>query len=280
MFFLGVILCFIPNPIYAAVTYRTYNLTFAFENNVSSVVLVNEQLPGPIIRANIHDIIVVHVHNALDTDEELTVHFHGMHQRKTPHMDGVAFFTQMPIPRGTTFTYSFYAYPAGTYFYHSHSGLQFTTAFGPLIIIDPDHEWRAREIPSGPILFSDHWEGKDRVTQENGILGSPFQWIGEPTNLLINGRRNFVLTLKPRRKYLMRLIGATSLSTIIFGIRKHTMTVVEVDGRLIKPKPNVTSIEIASGQRYGVIVETGARTNRLFTMQAAIRWRLPPVNSR
>ena len=34
------------------------------------------------------------------------------------------------------------------------------------------------------------------------------------------------------------------------------MTVVEVDGKLIIPKRNMTSIEIASGQRYAVMIQT------------------------
>ena len=263
-----------------ASTYREYNLTLAFASNSSSIVLINNQLPGPTIRANLHDIIVVRVHNALNTDEELSVHFHGIHQQKTPQMDGVAFFTQMPIVRGQTFTYSFDAYPAGTHFYHSHSGLQFTTAFGALIVDDPDQNWNATEVPSGPILFSDQWSGIDRIVQETDILRSPFKWIGEPTNLLINGRSDYVLTVEPSTTYLLRLIGATTLSTIVFGIAEHSMTIVEVDGRLIKPKANVTSIEIASGQRYAVIIETKARLSGVFLMQASIRWRAQPANSR
>ena len=130
-----------------------YNFTIAYANNSSSVLLVNNQFPGPIIRANVHDIIIVHVHNALQTMEEVTIHFHGILQRQTPQMDGVAFVTQMPIPSGQTFTHVFYAYPAGTHFYHSHAGLQSVTAFGALIVDDPERPWEVAEVSSGPIAI-------------------------------------------------------------------------------------------------------------------------------
>ena len=51
------------------------------------------------------------------------------------------------------------------------------------------------------------------------------------------------------------------------------MTVVEVDGTAIKPKENVQSIELSSGQRYGVIIQTKQATNRVYLMQLSIRWR-------
>lgn len=257
-----------------------FHFKLAYANNASSIILVNNQFPGPTIRVNVHDLIVVHVQNNLETTEELAIHFHGILQRETPDMDGVGFVTQMPIPRGQTFTHRFHAYPAGTHMYHSHAGLQAITTFGALIVDDPLRPWRIGEVPSGPIMFSDHWQNIDRFTQEQDLLASPFRWPGEPDNILINGQTNFLLTLNPNRKYLLRLIGATSLSTIVFGINEHPMTVVEVDGKLVVPKTNLTSIEIASGQRYAVIIETQNQYTGVFIMQASIRWRLTSNNSR
>ncbi|CAF3228285.1 unnamed protein product [Rotaria socialis] len=256
-----------------------YNFTVAYAGNSTSVLLINNQFPGPTIRANLNDTIIVHVHNALHTMEEVTIHFHGILQQQTPQMDGVGFVTQMPIPNGRTFTHAFRANPAGTHMYHSHAGLQAVTVFGTIIIDDPLRRWEAAEIPSGPIMFSDHWEGVDRLEQEAGLLESPFKWEGEPSNLYMNGQRNFLLTLDPGEIYLLRLIGATSLSTIVFGITEHPMTVVEVDGKLVIPKPNITSIEIASGQRYAVLIETKSQYSGVFAMQAAIRWRIAAANS-
>ena len=245
----------------------------AYASNSSSIVLINNQMPGPLIEAEVNDILVIHVTNNLPASERLVIHFHGLFERQTPQMDGVPFITQMPIESQHTFSYVIRAYPAGTYFYHSHAGLQSVTAFGPVVIHDRRRPWNASEVPSGPLLFSDLWFQPDRLTQERNLLASPFIWQGDPTYLLINGKRDFVLTLDPNKKYLLRLIGATALSTVVFGIDEHPMTVVEVDGTPIKPKENVASIELSSGQRYAVIIETKQQTNRVYLMQLSIRWR-------
>ncbi len=259
---------------------REYNLIVSYANTSSTVILINGQFPGPLIEADLNDILVVHVKNNLPTNEEVTIHFHGMLVRQTPQMDGVAYITQMPIPSNHSFTHVLRAYPAGTYFYHSHSGLQAVTAFGALLVHDRRNPWNLLELPGGPLLFSDQWQTSDRVHQEMGLLGFPFRWAGEPTGLLINGQRNLVVTLEPDTKYLLRLIGATSLSTIVFAIDQHSMTIVEADGTRIKPKPNVTSLEITSGQRYAVILETKQQSQGVFLMQIAIRWRVLPAGSR
>jgi FtsP/CotA-like multicopper oxidase with cupredoxin domain len=250
-----------------------FHLTVAYAQNSSSVVLINNQTPGPLIEAELNDILIVHVTNNLPSSEQLVIHFHGLHVRQSPQMDGVAYVTQMPIESQESFTYVLRAYPSGTYFYHSHAGLQSVTAFGGVIIHDRRRPWNIPEVSSGPLLFSDLWFSPDRLTQEEGLLASPFVWQGEPTYLLINGKRNYVLTVDPDKTYLLRLIGATTLSTVVFGIDEHPMTVVEVDGTLIVPKVNITSIELASGQRYAVTIQTKKQTNRVYLMQLSIRWR-------
>jgi FtsP/CotA-like multicopper oxidase with cupredoxin domain len=161
-----------------------------------------------------------------------------------------------------------------------HIRVQSVTVFGAIIVDDPERPWEAAEVPSGPIMISDHWEGVDRLAQEAGLLGSPFKWEGEPSSVYFNGQRNFVLTLYPGETYLLRLIGATSLSTVVFGIAEHPMTVVEVDGKLVVPRYNMSSIEIASGQRYAVMIQTKSQNTGVFLMQASIRWRITGANSR
>jgi FtsP/CotA-like multicopper oxidase with cupredoxin domain len=250
-----------------------YYFNVSYAENSSSIVLINNQMPGPTIEAELNDIIVIHVTNYLPASERLAIHFHGMLVRQTPQMDGVPYITQMPIESQCSYTYVFRAHPAGTYFYHSHAGLQSVTAFGGVIVHDRRKVWNVSEVASGPLLFSDLWFQPDRLTQEHNLLASPFVWQGEPTYLLINGKRDFVLTLDFGKRYLLRLIGSTTLSTVVFGIDEHPMTVVEVDGTLVVPKPNVHSIELSSGQRYGVIIETNHPMRGIFLMQLAIRWR-------
>ena len=50
--------------------------------------------------------VVIHVKNKFLSDSA-AIHWHGIHQKGTPWMDGVAYITQCPIGPGQTFTYKF-----------------------------------------------------------------------------------------------------------------------------------------------------------------------------
>ena len=99
-----------------------------------SFISVNKRMPGPTIIVNEGATVVVDVFNYLVT-EGTSIHWHGMHQRGTPWMDGVGFISQCPIQAGTSFRYIFKAAPSGTFWYHSHSGAQRSDGlFGALIV--------------------------------------------------------------------------------------------------------------------------------------------------
>ena len=103
---------------------RTYRLYIA----------VNGRIPGPTLIVTEDQIVQVDVINRL-TSEGVTIHWHGMYQRRTPWMDGVASLSQIPIVPGGSFRYIFKASPAGTHWYHSHLGAQRTDGlFGGLIV--------------------------------------------------------------------------------------------------------------------------------------------------
>ena len=99
-----------------------------------SVIAVNDRIPGPTLIVTEEQKVVVDVENRL-AGEGVTIHWHGLHQRGTPWMDGVAFLSQAPITPGSVFRYSFTASPAGTHWYHSHVGTQRTDGlFGSLVV--------------------------------------------------------------------------------------------------------------------------------------------------
>jgi FtsP/CotA-like multicopper oxidase with cupredoxin domain len=98
------------------------------------MILVNDSLPGPMIRAREGDAIVVRLRN--DLPEGTTIHWHGMTQLGTWQMDGVANVSQEPIPPGETFEYRFKAEPAGTHLWHSHTGVQYGEGMFGMLIVD------------------------------------------------------------------------------------------------------------------------------------------------
>lgn len=100
------------------------------------VVVFNNTLPGPDIIVYEGQTVIIHVTNKMHS-EVLGVHWHGLYQRNTPFMDGVPFITQCPILPGQIFTYKFQAYPKGTFWYYSTTGLQRIDGASGALIIRP-----------------------------------------------------------------------------------------------------------------------------------------------
>ncbi|MFQ3294440.1 MAG: FtsP/CotA-like multicopper oxidase with cupredoxin domain [Natrialbaceae archaeon] len=97
--------------------------------------LYDGEFPGSEIRVTEGDVVKAEVTN--DLRDGTSVHWHGLPVANP--MDGVPDVTQDAIAPGDSFTYTFRAKPAGTYFYHSHAGLQLDRGLmGPLIIEEPD----------------------------------------------------------------------------------------------------------------------------------------------
>lgn len=70
------------------------------------VIAINGRVPGPPIVVYEGQNLIIHVKNNLLSDSA-TIHWHGLHQKETPHMDGVGYISQCPIGAGQTFTYKF-----------------------------------------------------------------------------------------------------------------------------------------------------------------------------
>ena len=125
--------CSIPMTV-DGVSYRRY-------------IAVNGRIPGPTLIITEDQLVKVTVVNRL-TSEAMTIHWHGMHQKGTPWMDGVGFISQYPIGPGATFDYIFRATPAGTHWYHSHVGAQRTDGlFGALIVREKNNSFRDDVTP-------------------------------------------------------------------------------------------------------------------------------------
>jgi CopA family copper-resistance protein len=96
-------------------------------------VTINGGIPGPLVRLREGQNVRIAVTNTLD--EDTSIHWHGI---LLPfQMDGVPGISFPGIRPGQTFVYEFPIRQSGTYWYHSHSGLQEQFGhYGPLIF-DP-----------------------------------------------------------------------------------------------------------------------------------------------
>jgi hypothetical protein len=94
---------------------------------------VNGGLPGPVLRFSEGDLARIRVRN--DLTEETSIHWHGV--LVPPGMDGVPWVSFPPIAPGATFRYEFPIRQSGTYWYHSHSGLQEQRGVYGAVVIAP-----------------------------------------------------------------------------------------------------------------------------------------------
>ncbi len=95
---------------------------------------VNGSLPGPTLRFRVGDVAVIRVHNRLER-EDTSIHWHGL--LLPNEQDGVPYVTTPPIRPGTTHRFEFPLKHAGTYWYHSHTGLQEQNGIYGSIVVEP-----------------------------------------------------------------------------------------------------------------------------------------------
>ena len=147
---------------------------------------------------------------------------------------------------------------AGTYFYHSHVGLQALSCTGPLTVSSCIRHSRVRTDLSQVEDAYDppyHYDGEKIIfTQdvmpdtneviEAGQLSIPVTYKKDLSMVLINGkgagaRENdtfcndtlSVINVEPGKTYRLRVIGGNGVSFDTIGIEGHdVLTVIEADG--------------------------------------------------
>ncbi len=134
----------------------------------------NDQIPGPTIRVQRGNTLIVEFHNGLDADT--TIHWHGLHVPFA--MDGVTWQGQ-PIGPGEDFVYSFEVDQAGTYWYHPHVDTDRQVdlgLYGVIVAEDPADPLPDREL----VVVFDSW-GEQALDQSNaadhhGLDGAALDW--------------------------------------------------------------------------------------------------------
>lgn len=140
----------------------------------ASTWLYDGEFPGSELRVTEGDVVEAEVTN--DLPEGTSVHWHGLPVANP--MDGVPNVTQRPIDPGESFTYKFRAEPAGTYFYHSHVGLQLDRGLmAPLIVEESDpHVSYDREYV---VVIDDYLAGDPRPLSDAGSGGGTGGGMGD-----------------------------------------------------------------------------------------------------
>ncbi len=249
---------------------------------------INDTIPGPLIRLKQGSPVRIAVTNRLR--EQTSIHWHGL---LVPfQMDGVPGISFPGIDPGETFTYEFTLNHAGTYWYHSHSGMQEAVGlFGPLVIdpagpdavaydrehvlvlsdwspMHPHEQMRRLKLASGYFnrrkqTLAGLLAGKDQTFKDR------LEWAKmrmDPTDIsdvtgatysfLINGHgnaENWTGLFAPGERVRLRIINASAMTNFNFRLPGLPMTVVAADGLDVQPV-ETDELQIAIAETYDVLV--------------------------
>ncbi|KAG9244572.1 multicopper oxidase-domain-containing protein [Calycina marina] len=231
-----------------------------------NILLVNGTSPGPELRFKEGQTIWIRVHNDVH-NQNLTIHWHGLTQAAAPFSDGTPAASQWPIPPNHYFDYEL-AVPqgvAGTYFYHSHVGLQAISCTGPLVIEDYRHP-PYRYDDEKHIFLTEVFPNTEEEIEE-ALLAVPMAYEKDQSMILINGKAGGtdngvlcneslpVINVQRGKKYRFRIIAGTGLSFDIFAIEGHDgFDVIEADGAYTE-KLHTSFMQVAPGQRFSVLFQ-------------------------
>ncbi len=131
--------------------------TLLIAGREASAITINGSVPGPLLRMREGEEVRLRVRNELRVDSSL--HWHGI--LLPPEMDGVPGISFDGIGPGETFEYRYRLKQTGTYWYHSHSGLQEQAGVYAPLVVDPRDGHEPFHYDREFILVLSDWSFED-----------------------------------------------------------------------------------------------------------------------
>lgn len=280
-----------PSPARAQAAVSEYNFDIEYKTVTKAgkpvrAMAVGGGIPAPLIEATEGDYLRVTFNNKMDV--ETSIHWHGV--LLPADQDGVPGLNTRPIAPGTSFTFEFPVTHSGTYWYHSHTGLQEQRGvYGPIV-------FHSRQKPNRydreyVVVFSD-WTNTnpDRVMHNlkrdgdyyalqkdsvqswarvlaagsgaiRGRMRQAWSRMG-PMDLsdvgydafLVNGlQRSNLGPAKPGERVLLRLVNAATSSYFNVEFAGGPMGIIAADGQPVKTIM-VKRLRMAVAETYDVFV--------------------------
>ena len=269
------------------------------KKTVDFALVMNNQIPAPTLEFTEGDTAVIKVVNKVP-GEEISVHWHGL--LLDPYMDGVPYVNTPPIKSGESFTFEFPLRQSGTYWYHSHTGVQEQKGLFGAFIIHPKE--KLVKYDKDLVLVLSDWidenpnqvlanlrKDGDYYTYKKGTMRS---WAGaiqknslknflynEWTRMggmdlsdvgydafLINGKKDSqALVAHPGERIRLRIINAAASTYFHLALGNISMKVISADGIDIKPTM-AKEILIGMAETYDLIFEVPEHKNYEFKATA------------
>lgn len=212
----------------------------------------NQQLPGPVLRANKGDTLLVRVTNKLP--EATTIHWHGICLPAS--MDGTR-GVQKPIEPGEVFEYRFVVPDAGTFWYHSHTNetVQMERGMYGALIVDEETDI---QVDGERIFMIDDMKlnAKNEFTKPSWFLPRMLErHDGRQGNtLLLNGKENVVIGMNAGQTERWRFINSSSARYFVLHLGGKSFDAIATDGGLLEHAITVTELLITPGERMDILV--------------------------
>ncbi|HEX2965633.1 MAG TPA: multicopper oxidase domain-containing protein [Syntrophorhabdaceae bacterium] len=275
--------------VYAQATSVEYDLTISqLQANITGKsaqsMAINGGIPGPTLRFKKGDTARIHVHNNMNVDT--SIHWHGV--LVPPGMDGVPYLSFPPIKPGEIFTYEFPIRQSGTYWYHSHTGMQQQSGVYGAIIIealrndpksDRDHvvilsDWTDEDPHevSRTLKRGSDWYALKKGSAQSilgaarlGMLGDYFKReiqrmqamdIADVAydRFLANGRPELIIPAEPNETVRLRIIDGSSTTYFHLEFAGGPMTIIAADGQDVEPIKE-TRFLVGAAETYDVFVQ-------------------------
>ena len=226
---------------------------------------VNNSIPGPVLEFTEGDIALIKVRNNMNVPS--SIHWHGL--LVPPGMDGVPDISYTGIAPGETFTYRFPIRQSGTYWYHSHTGLQEQRGVYGAIVIHPrgqqpgrpreyvavlsdwtdqdphlvlhnlkrGSEWYSLQKGSSQSLLGAAKAGRLKDYFQRELSRMPPMDISDVAYdaFLINGKPANRFAAGPGEKIRLRLVNGSSTTFFHVEFAAGPLTVIAADGMPVEP---------------------------------------------
>lgn len=250
------------------------------------VLTINGGTPGPTLRFREGDVAHITVRNHL-SEESTSVHWHGL---LVPNpMDGVPYITTPPIAPGTSQEYTFPLTHPGTYWYHSHTGLQEQRGMYGSIVVTPREGEPFAADREYVVVLSDWTNEKPHEVMRTLMRGSHYYQVRKGTMqsmlgakragaipdyfereksrmppmdiadiyydaFLMNGAVEQRMAAAPGETIRLRIINAGSASYFYLQSATGPLRIVAADGPAVQPV-EVERLLIGMAETYDVLVQ-------------------------
>ncbi|KAF3984332.1 MAG: multicopper oxidase domain-containing protein [Methylococcales symbiont of Hymedesmia sp. n. MRB-2018] len=255
-----------------------------FNNKTTIAMAVNGLVPAPTLYFQQGDIAQINVSNQMNV--ETSVHWHGL--LIPNHQDGVPYVNHPPIEPGAAHLFKFELKHPGTYWYHSHTGLQEQRGvYGAIVIyptikpapyfdqqttvvlsdwINEDPDEVLRTLKSGSDFYSIKKGSQQNVLsaiQQGGLKHFFKQSLNRMSGMdisdvaydafLANGQTETIIPAKVGDVVKLRLVNAATATYFNLQFAKGDIQIIAADGNDVLPL-NTNNFLMAIAETYTLLI--------------------------